>query len=57
MGRIGKSYPRHAFAQPVLASVAPGRMLFARRGLARRLPGVLWIAGVVSLVLLAWPSA
>ena len=57
MGRIGRTYPRHDFGQPVLAPVAPGRMLFARRGLARRLPGILWITGVVSLVLLAWPGA
>ena len=57
MGRIGKTYPRHDFVQPVLAPVAPGRMIFARRSLARRLPGMLWLTGVVSLVLLAWPSA
>jgi len=57
MGRIGRTYPRHDFAQPVLAPVAPGRMIFARKHLARRLPGILWLTGVVSLVLLAWPSA
>ena len=57
MGRIGRTYPRHDFGQAVLAPVAPGRMLFVRRGLARRLPGILWITGVVSLVLLAWPGA
>jgi hypothetical protein len=57
MGRIGRTYPRHEFAQPVLVPVAPGRLLFVRRGLARRLPGVAWLAAFISLVLLAWPSA
>lgn len=57
MGRIGRTYPRHEWAQPALVPVAPGRMLFVRRGLARRLPGIAWLAGLVSLVLLAWPSA
>ena len=57
MGRIGRTYPRHEWAQPVLVPVAPGRLLFVRRGLARRLPRIAWLAGLVSLVLLAWPSA
>jgi len=57
MGRIGRTYPRHDWAQPVLVPVAPDRLLFVRRGLARRLPGIAWLAGFVSLLLLAWPSA
>jgi hypothetical protein len=35
----------------------PGRLIFARRGAAQRLPGLLaWLSGLVCLVLLAWPS-
>jgi hypothetical protein len=57
MGRIGRTYPRLAGAQPLLAPVAPQRLLFVRRGPARRLPGFVWLSAFVSLVLLAWPSA
>lgn len=57
MGRIGRTYPRHELAQPAFAPVAPGRLLFVRRGLAQRLPGFAWLAAFVSLLLLAWPSA
>lgn len=57
MGRIGRTYPRHELAQPVFVPVAPGRLLFVRRGLAQRLPGFAWLAALVSLLLLAWPSA
>jgi hypothetical protein len=57
MGRIGRTYPRHELAQPVIVPVAPERLLFARRGLARRLPGFIWLSVFLSLLLLAWPSA
>jgi hypothetical protein len=56
MGRIGRTYPRHDFAQPVIVPVPPGRLLFVRRGLAHRFAGFLWPAAFVCLVLLAWPQ-
>lgn len=57
MGRIGRTYPRHDFAQPVLGPVASGRLLFVRKGVARRFAGFFWLAALVCLLLLAWPSA
>jgi hypothetical protein len=57
MGRIGRTYARHELHQPVLAPVAPERLIFVRRGLARRLPGFVWLSVFISLLLLAWPSA
>ena len=57
MGRIGRTYPRHELAQPVIVPVSPERLLFVRRGLARRLPGFVWLSVFLSLLLLAWPSA
>ena len=57
MGRIGRTYPRHDFAQPVLGPVASGRLLFVRKGVARRFPGAFWLAAFVCLLLLGWPSA
>ena len=57
MGRIGRTYPRNELEQPVLAPVAPGRLLFVSRDLVRRLPGFAWLSVVLCLVLLAWPSA
>ena len=56
MGRIGRTYPRHDFAQAVIAPVAAGRLLFVRRSLARRFAGFFWVAGLVCLLLLGWPQ-
>ena len=54
MGRIGRTYPRHDLGP---ALVVPGRLIFARRGVAQRFRGILvWLSGLVCLVLLAWPS-
>ena len=55
MGRIGRTYPRHDFAQAVILPVPPGRLLFVRRGLARRFAGFFWLAAFV-LLLLGWPQ-
>jgi hypothetical protein len=57
MGRIGRTYPRHDFAQPVLVPVASGRLIFVRKGGARRFPGFFWLTAFVCLLLLGWPSA
>jgi hypothetical protein len=57
MGRIGRTYPRHDFGPAFVVPAAPGRLIFARRGAAQRIPGLLsWLSGLVWLLLLAWPS-
>ena len=57
MGRIGRTYPRHDLGPAFVVPAAPGRLIFARRGSAQRLPGILtWLSGLVCLALLAWPS-
>jgi len=56
MGRIGRTYPRHDFAQPVIAPVAAGRLLFVRRSLAQRFAGFFWLAAFAGLLLLGWPQ-
>jgi hypothetical protein len=57
MGRIGRTYPRHDLGPALVVPAAPGRLIFARRGIAQRVPGMLaWLSGLVCLVLLAWPS-
>jgi hypothetical protein len=56
MGRIGRTYPRHDFAQPVIVPVPSGRLLFVRRGLARRFAGFFWLGAFVCLLLLGWPQ-
>ena len=57
MGRIGRTYPRHDLGQALVVPAAPGRLIFARRGVAQRFGGILaWLSGLVCLVLLAWPS-
>jgi len=56
MGRIGRTYPRHDLGPAFVVRAAPGRLIFARRGLAQRLPGMLaWLSGLVCLLLLGWP--
>jgi hypothetical protein len=57
MGRIGRTYPSHDFAQPVLVPVASGRLLFVRKRAARRFAGFFWLPALVCLLLLGWPSA
>lgn len=54
MGRIGRTYPRHDLGQ---AFAAPQRLIFVRRSIAQRVPGFAWLAALVCVVLLAWPSA
>jgi len=57
MGKIGRTYPRHELGPALVVPAAPGRLIFARRGVAQRFPGILvWLSGLVCLVLLAWPS-
>jgi hypothetical protein len=56
MGRIGRTYPRHDLAQALIVPVASGRLLFVRKGLARRFAGFFWLAAFVCLLLLGWPS-
>ena len=56
MGRIGRTYPRHDFAQPVIVPVASGRLLFVRRSVAQRFAGFFWLTAFVCLLLLAWPQ-
>ena len=56
MGRIGRTYPRHDFGPAFVVPTAPGRLIFARRGVAQRFSGLrAWLSGLVWL-LLAWPS-
>jgi hypothetical protein len=57
MGRIGRTYPRHDLGQPFHVPAAPERLIFVRRGLAQRVPGFAWLAALVCVLLLAWPSA
>jgi hypothetical protein len=56
MGRIGRTYPRHDFAQPVIVPVASGRLLFVRKSVARRFAGFFWLTAFVCLLLLGWPQ-
>jgi hypothetical protein len=56
MGKIGRTYPRHDFAQPVIAPVASGRLLFLRRSLAQRVAGFFWLTAFVCALLMGWPS-
>jgi hypothetical protein len=56
MGRIGRTYPRHDLGPALVVPVAPGRLIFARRGVAQRWGILAWLSGLVCLVLLAWPS-
>ena len=56
MGRIGRTYPRHDLGPTFVVPVAPGRLIFARRGVAQRWGMLAWLSGLVCLVLLAWPS-
>jgi hypothetical protein len=55
MGRIGRTYPRHEFTQPVIMPVASGRLLFLRKGLAQRFAGFFWFT-VLACLLLGWPQ-
>jgi len=57
MGRIGRTYPRHNLGQAFTLSAAPHRLIFARRRLARRVPGFTWLATFACMLLLAWPAA
>ena len=57
MGRIGRTYPRHDLGPALFVPAAPGRLIFARRSIVQRFPGLLaWLSGVVCVLLLAWPS-
>jgi hypothetical protein len=56
MGRIGRTYPRHDLGTAFVVPAAPGRLIFARRGVAQRWGILAWLSGLVCLVLLAWPS-
>jgi hypothetical protein len=56
MGRIGRTYPRHDAGQ-AFELAAPQRLIFVRRGLAQRAPGIAWVAALVCVLLLGWPSA
>jgi len=55
MGRIGRTYPRHDLGQ-AFELAAPQRLIFVRRRLARRVPGIAWLAALACVLLLAWPS-
>jgi hypothetical protein len=57
MGRIGRTYPRHDIGEAFEADAVPDRLIFVRRSLAQRIPGLAWIAAFACLLLLAWPSA
>ena len=56
MGRIGRTYPRHDLGPALVVPAAPGRLIFARRGVAQRWGIQAWLSGLACLVLLAWPS-
>jgi hypothetical protein len=56
MGRIGRTYPRHDLGQ-AFELAAPQRLIFVRRGLAQRVPGIAWVAALACVLLLGWPSA
>jgi hypothetical protein len=56
MGRIGRTYPRHDLGPALVVPAAPGRLIFARRGVAQRWGILAWLSGLACLVLLAWPS-
>jgi hypothetical protein len=57
MGKIGRTYPRHDLGPAFVVPIVTGRLIFARRGAAQRVPSLLaWLSGVVCLLLLAWPS-
>ena len=52
MGKIGRTYPRHDLGPAFVIPDAPGRLIFARRDVAQRLPGILaWLCGLVCLAL------
>jgi hypothetical protein len=36
---------------------APQRLIFVRRRFAQRVPGIAWVAALVCVLLLGWPSA
>jgi hypothetical protein len=57
MGRIGRTYPRHDLGQAFDVPAARQRLIFARRGTARRVPGFVWLATLACVLLLAWPAA
>jgi len=57
MGRIGRTYPRHDLGQAFDVARAPQRLIFVRNELARRVPGIAWVAALVCVLLLGWPSA
>ena len=57
MGRIGRTYPRHDLGQAFDVARAPQRLIFVRKGLAGRVPGIAWVAALVCVLLLGWPSA
>lgn len=57
MGRIGRTYPRHDLGEAFEPGAVPDRLIFVRRSLAQRIPGLAWIAAFACLLLLAWPSA
>lgn len=57
MGRIGRTYPRHDLGQAFDVPAARQRLIFARRGTARRVPGFVWLATLACVLLLAWPVA
>jgi hypothetical protein len=57
MGRIGRTYPRHDLGQAFDVHPARERLIFVRRSLTQRVPGMAWLAALACLLLLAWPSA